>query len=246
MTEEKKKKPSCRPNPAINKKISYKKGGNRKKISHHNQRRTKQIINRRISKSKLFRSGLPSKEDYIRFYFGKRFEILDGKQIVKLAKDYEKKFNKICVDNATNIKNLILTEYGKIRGLKTVALRSIFSFDLGTKIRKVEKRENLALSKNTLNRIKKEIIKYRNTQKTLVDVHQEGYDKIFTFINEHLEFLEYIESKKTGRFKISNIKTVGSSCRLELRSWLIVNLRYTFPRKCGIPLDNNLNFLKSN
>lgn len=195
--------------------------------------------NIRISKTKLFGSGLPRKKDFVSFYFGKEIKVLDTEQIFKLAEDYRIKFETLCVDKAKKMKNLIIKEYGKIRDLETVPLRSIFSFDFGTKIRKVEKRENVALTKNTLNRIKKEISKYKTTQKTLVNVHEESYDKIFTFINEHLEFSEYIEFKKTGNFKISDIKT-NSLCELELRSWLIENLRYAFPRKFEIPLDNNL------
>jgi len=196
--------------------------------------------NDKISKIKLFGSGLPRKEDYVRFYFGKKIKVLDRRQIARLAEDYEIKFETLCVDKAKKMKNLIIKEYGKIRGLKTVPLRSIFSFDFGTKIRKVEKRENVALTKNTLNRIKKEISKYKTTQKTLVDVHEESYNKIFTFIIEHLEFSEYIEFKKTGKFKISDIKIVNGSSELELRSWLIENLRHAFPKKFEIPLDNNL------
>ena len=175
-----------------------------------------------ISKIKLFESGLPKKEDYVSFYFGKNIEVLDDKQITKLSEHYKNKFEMLCVDKAQKMK------------------RSIFSFDFGTKIRKVIKRENITLSRNTLNRVKNEIDKYRTTQKTLVDIYEESYNKIYGFINEHLEFSEYIESKKTGKFKISDIKIFNSKGELELRSWLIENLRYTFPNKLEIPLDNNL------
>jgi hypothetical protein len=200
----------------------------------------KHHIEKSISITKLFESGLPTKEDYARFYFSEKLDVLDCEKIAKLAEEYKIRFETLCVDKAQKMKSLIINEYGKIRGLKTVPLRSIFSFDFGTKIRKVIKRENITISRNTLNRVKNEIDKYKSTQKTLVDAHEESYNKIFTFINEHLEFSEYIESKKTGKFKISDIKISSSTGELELRSWLIENLRYAFPNKLEIPLDNNL------
>jgi hypothetical protein len=178
--------------------------------------------------------------DYISLYFGENIEIFDSKQIIELAENYNIIFENLCINKAKELKNLIINEYGRIQGLEYVPLRSIFSFDFGTKIRKVEKRENVALTMNMLKKVKKEINEYKINQKTLIDANEGSYNKIFTFIDEHLEFSEYIESKKTGRFKISDIKFAYSSNKLELRSWLFENLRYIFPLKLEIPLDNNL------
>ncbi|MFX1260198.1 MAG: hypothetical protein ACFFAN_20295 [Promethearchaeota archaeon] len=178
--------------------------------------------------------------DYISIYFEKEIELLDSKQIIELAKFYDTKFEKLCVSKAKALKSLIINEYGRIRGLESVPLRSIFSFDLGTRIRKVLKRENVTLSKNTLIKIKEEINIYRNTSGLINNQKKDYYNKIFNFINKHIEFSEYIEFKKSGKFKVSDIKLATCSNELELRSWLFENLRYAFPTKFGIPLDNNL------
>jgi len=187
----------------------------------------------------LFESGLPRKKDYIEFYFGEEMRYLTDQQIINFANEYEIKFEKLCVNMAKKLKHLIITEYGIVQGLKKVPLRSIFSFDLGTKIRKVKKRENIVITEYVLNKIKGEIENYRETKDSLVDYHKENYEKIFSFIKKHLEFTRFINFKITGKFKISDIK-ISDDQRLVLRSWLFENLRYAFPTKYGISLDNNL------
>jgi len=179
--------------------------------------------------------------DFVSLYFEENIEVFDSKQILELAEKYNAKFENLCINKAKELKNLINNEYGRIKGLEYVPLRSIFSFDLGTRIRKVLNRENVLLSKNTLIKIKKEISRHKNTCGTLMDNdYNKDYYMIFNFLDKHIEFSEYIESKKTGRFKISDLKFANSSNELELRSWLFENLRYMFPLKLEIPLDNNL------
>ena len=48
-----------------------------------NNNENNQVNNTRISIIKLFGSGLPRKEDYVKFYFGKEINILDSEQIAK-------------------------------------------------------------------------------------------------------------------------------------------------------------------
>ncbi len=186
---------------------------------------------------KLFDSGLPSEQNYIYFYFGRRIKVLDSEQILKLSDAYRVKFKDLCIEKARELKMLIIEEYGKnIRGLESVPLSSIFSFSLGKNICEVENQTVRALTVKTLDRTKSELENYRDTIKSLEDSQRISFDKIFNFIEKHKAFSHAIANK----FTISNIKFKQDSAELEARSWLYENLRYMFPKKFGFPIDNNL------
>ncbi len=194
------------------------------------------MINKNIDK--LFNSGLPDKQRYIEFYFGKEIKVLDNKQIVKLAIFYKIQFQNRCIEKARHLKRLVIEEYGtKIQGLSYVSLSSIFSFRFDKAISKVERQEHTALTVKTLNKIKSEISKYSVTHKPLVNNYQESFDKLFNFIDEHIEFSTLISRKK----RISYIKyKEDSTISLEAKSWLYENIRYAFPKRDRLPINNNL------
>jgi len=196
-----------------------------------NKKNQKERINR------LFNSGLPDKQRYIEFYFGKEIKILDDKQIIRLAEFYNTQFENLCIEKANYLRRLVIEEYAKkIQGLSDVALRSIFSFRFDDAVRKVETQDHRALTVSNLNRTKSEIREYKDTHKSFDNIHQESYDKLFNFIDEHIEFSTLISRKK----RISYIKYKEGSTILEPKSWLYENIRYAFPKQDNFPINNTL------
>jgi len=185
----------------------------------------------------LFNTGLPDEHHYIEFYFGEEINILDDEQIIRLCEYYNTQFENLCIEKARYLRRLIIEEYGKkIHGLDYVPLRSIFSFRFDDAVKKVERQDHRALTVWNLIRIKSEIKEYKDTHISLDNIHQESYDKLFNFIDEHIEFSTSISRKK----RISYIKYKKNSTILEPKSWLYENIRYAFPTKDNFPINNTL------
>ncbi|KKL85677.1 hypothetical protein LCGC14_1952320, partial [marine sediment metagenome] len=98
-----------------------------------------------------------------------------------------------------------------------------------------------AISPNIFDKIQVQITHNYNNLVDFTTIKEMSFKKVIKFMDNYLSFSEYISSKSgKGKFSISNMKVKEGSIELEHRSLLYENLRYIFPRKFGLPIDNSL------
>ena len=164
---------------------------------------------------------------------------LTSEQIQRCDLKYQEMLKKLCVKYAEDFKNILIEEYGhKILLLKNqIPLSTHFGFQLTKYITKVTNSHvRRAVSVEFLERIKQYIIQKYSKLKNKTAARETSFKEVIAFINEYQEFSEYVSK----RFAISRIKYQEGSEKLEIKSWLIENLRYMFPKRFGLPLSDNL------
>ncbi|KKN46095.1 hypothetical protein LCGC14_0676490, partial [marine sediment metagenome] len=171
---------------------------------------------------------------------------LKQEQVRGYSKMYKKKLTRMAIKYASDLKKVIINEYGqKVLSKNKVALTSIFSFRFDKAIRKVTHlKTRRSIGPEMLNNIKAEITAKFNTYPLATAVQREGFTSAISFIDDYLIFSKYLSSKSgRGAFSISNIKDDDTNV-IAPKSWLYENIRYALPKKNKLPLrDDDLSWV---
>lgn len=165
------------------------------------------------------------------------FSPLTSGEIKKLELKYQKMLEALCVKYALDYKNILIEEYGyNILGLeKQLPLTTHFGFHLNSHIWKVTNaKRDKAVSVDILERVKTQIIQHYNAIKKDSKI-EVSFRKVKDFIKQYQEFSSYVSKEFVISQNKSRINQTESS-----RSWITENLRYLFPKKFGLPLEDNL------
>lgn len=165
------------------------------------------------------------------------FSPLTSKKIQRCELKYQNMLEALCVKYALDFKNILIEEYGyNILSLeKQLPLTTHFGFQLSSHIWKVTNaKRDKAVGVNILERVKTHIVQQYNA--IIKDSKKEvSFRKVKGFIKQYQEFSSYVSKEFVISQKKSRIDQAESS-----RSWLVENLRYLFPKKFGLPLEDNL------